>query len=394
MFRFLLAIMIGLVFVSSAFQPARSAEPYDIDVILSLTGPGAFLGNAQAKSMKAIESLVNRGGGINGRPIHFVIQDDQTTPQLAVQITNRLLARHVSIMLGPDIGASCFAVMPIVKNGPVQYCFAPTIHPKAPSYTFSAGVSTKDLALAGLRWLHARGIDKIGLLASTDASGQDGETVTRENVALPELKGMKIVATEHFGTTDINVDAQLLRLKAAGAQLIYVQATGTPFGTVLKDINDTALDLPVLTHSGNINYVQMAQYANFLPKELYFTGLRYEAYAKNGTGAVNDANRQFIAALTAVGVPRPDVTHMLAWDATMISIAALRHLGVNATPAQLRAYIANLHGYAGINGIMDFRDGQQRGLKENGALVVRWDSNKDDFVPVSKPGGYLLSSRK
>jgi hypothetical protein len=38
---------------------------------------------------------------------------------------------------------------------------------------------------------------------------------------------------------------------------------------------------------------------------------------------------------------------------------------------------------------MDFRDGQQRGYKDNAGLVVRWDAPAKQFVPVSLPGGYV-----
>ena len=37
--------------------------------------------------------------------------------------------------------------------------------------------------------------------------------------------------------------------------------------------------------------------------------------------------------------------------------------------------------------MMGFRDGQQRGLQENAALIVRWDATKHSWVPMSKPGG-------
>lgn len=389
MFKSLFALFAAVLFLAIATTRAQSAEPYNVSVILSLTGPGAFLGNAQAKTLAAAEGLINRTGGIGGRPVHFVIQDDATAPATTVQLASAIIAKNPPLFLGPDIGAACYAVLPLVKNGPVQYCFAPTVHPSAPSYTFSAGVSTKDLALTGIGYLRARGLRKIALISSTDATGQDGETVTKESIAAPENSGVQLVAEEHFGTTDINVTAQLSRIKTSGAQAVYAQTTGTPLGTILKGMSDLGLDLPVITNSGNINYIQLEQYTKFLPTEMLFTGLRYQAYKSAGAGPVRDADRQFISAMTAVGVPKPDVTHVLAWDATMISIDALRKLGTNATAAQIREYIAGLHGYAGINGIMDFRDGMQRGVKDNAAMIVRWNEATSDFVAVSKPGGFI-----
>src|SRR6202012_6286137 len=101
------------------------------------------------------------------------------------------------------------------------------------------------------------------------------------------------------------------------------------------------------------------QYSAFVPKELYFTGFRVQAYKTAGAGPVRDADYQFIDAMKSVGIPNPDGTHMTGWDATLVVVDALRHLGTNATAEQLRNYIATLHGYVGINGIMDFRDQQQ-----------------------------------
>ena len=373
----------------TALVPARSgaAEPFTINVLLSLTGPGAFLGTAEAKTLAAIENTVNKTGGIRGMPLHFNIADDQSSPQVAVQLATALKAKNVAVIMGPSYSATCYAVLPLVKEGPVQYCYAPSIHTTAPSFTFSASVSTKDLAFAGMRWFRKRRITKVALLVTTDATGQDGETVVKQDLAAPENRGVELVATEHFNPGDISISAQMERLKSSGAQYVIAWVTGTPFGTVLKGASDAALPIPILTNAGNLSNVQMLQYASFLPKELFFTGFRYQAYKIAGAGPVRDADRQFIAAMATVGVPDPDGTGQQAWDATMIVVNAFKHLGTNATAEQVRAFISGLSGYAGINGIMDFRDGQQRGLQENAAVIVRWDAVKRGWVPMSKPGG-------
>src|SRR5215469_4837504 len=60
---------------------AHAAEPYEINVILPLTGPAAFLGNGEKISLELAEKAMNAKGGIDGRPVKFVIQDDGTSPQ-------------------------------------------------------------------------------------------------------------------------------------------------------------------------------------------------------------------------------------------------------------------------------------------------------------------------
>jgi branched-chain amino acid transport system substrate-binding protein len=58
----------------------RAADPFEINVIISMTGSGAFLGKDQQAVLAAIESQVNKAGGIRGRPIKFAIADDQSSP--------------------------------------------------------------------------------------------------------------------------------------------------------------------------------------------------------------------------------------------------------------------------------------------------------------------------
>ena len=82
--------------------------------------------------------------------------------------------------------------------------------------------------------------------------------------------------------------------------------------------------------------------------------------------------------------------HSFAWDATRVAINALRHLGPNPTSTQLRDAIEQTHSYAGINSLMDFRDGSQRGTPITAVVMIEWSQSADKFVPVSSPGGMPL----
>jgi branched-chain amino acid transport system substrate-binding protein len=378
--RVCIAVVAALVVAGSTSAPASSADPYTIYVVASLTGPGAFLGQAGAKSLEAAEHLINKTGGIQGRPVHFEISDDQTQPAVAVQLANAAIAKGVPAMLGPTLGGTCASTEPLFKNGPVAYCFSPIIRPVAPSFVFSAGPSAYDSTVAGLRWAKTHKMTKVAFINSTDTTGQVFEAAGKTGLQLPGLRGIQLVADEHFSISDVSVTAQLSRIKSSGAQILYINTTGTALGTVLRNAYDLDLDLPIMTVSGNINYTQVGQYASFLPKELYFSGYRYLVHATQPPGPVHDAQQRFIAALKAVGVQRPDLSNTYAWDGTMLVVEALRHLGTKATADQVRQYIATSHNYAGINGIMDFRDSQQRGLQAYATAIVAWEKAKNDFV--------------
>ena len=364
--------------------------PFEINAILSLSGGGAFVGSAENRTLAVIEKYTNAHGGINGRPVHFTVHDDESNPQTTIQLMQALVAQHVQVVLGPNYAASCSVVLPIVVNGPVQYCLAPSVHPGPGSYTFSVGVSTKDQAWAGLRFLRDRGITRIAQLHTIDATGQDGENVIREDLALPEMRDMKVVDTEHFSPSDLTVTAQMSRIKAAGAQAIITWVIGPSLGTVLRSAADGGIDIPILTDAGNLSNTQISQYTSFLPKQLYFTGFRFLGHSMIGPGPVRDAQTAWLNAMHAAGIANPDSTYTLAWDAALVIIDAFRHVGTNATASQVHDYLEQLHGFAGINGLLDFRDGNQRGLTPLAALIVRYDARTSQWIPVSAAGGLPL----
>lgn len=84
-----------LVLLAAWIQPLRAAdEPYDVYIMLPLTGPAAFLGRDEAPAAQALEKYVNAHGGIKGRPLHFVILDDASNPATAIQLANQIIAKN------------------------------------------------------------------------------------------------------------------------------------------------------------------------------------------------------------------------------------------------------------------------------------------------------------
>jgi hypothetical protein len=77
----------------------------------------------------------------------------------------------------------------------------------------------------------------------------------------------------------------------------------------------------------------------------------------------------------------------LVWDPVLIISDALWHIGPDATAEQLRSYLVQSHGFAGINGLYDFHDGSQRGIGIGAVIIDRWDKDKNDVTAVSRGGG-------
>jgi branched-chain amino acid transport system substrate-binding protein len=374
---------------SASASPVAAAEPYKVNVSLGLTGQGALLGSQIRASLKLIEARTNKSGGIKGRPLRFVISDDQTNPQIAVQLFNGYIASKAPIVLGPALTAPCLAIAPLVSsNGPLTWCQTPSVEPARGSYVFTVSASLSDDINVIIRYFRLKGFNRIGIITGNDATGQNVERFVALALTRPENKNLHVVASERFGLTDINVAAQMSRLKAAAPEAIIAWSTGSPWGTLLHGINDSGIDMPIAASPGNMLYTQMAQFADLLPSKLVFPGP--SALKRGGArpGPVRDAQDAFYKAFDSIGA-RPDFGNLICWDAVNIAVNALKTLGPGATANQLRDYIETLHGWAGTQGVYDFADGRQRGVGENAVSIMGWDKAKKDWTLESRPNGYL-----
>ena len=386
--RSLFWVVAGLL--AGLAAPARAVEPYTIEVILPLTGPGALLGATEQKALQQLETVYAKGKEIGGRPLHFAFHDDQSNPQTAVQLANEIIAKKPAVMLGSALVAMCNATTPLVRRGPVEYCFSPGIRPAAGGFVFSGSISTKDLGASLLRYFRLKGWTKFGLITSTDASGQDAARNIHELLAEPENKTLSLVGEQTFNPSDISAAAQIERIKGAQPQALIAWSTGAAIGIVLKAVQDSGLDVPVATTDGNQTYATMERFAAILPKQLYIPSPEWPlADQIHDTPEVKTAKEDFYAALKA-GDMKPDNAAALAWDPALIAFSALRTLGPETTAEQLRAYLAGLKGFAGIKGVYDFPAVPQRGLSEDNVVITLWDKQAQTWTIVSKARGEPL----
>jgi branched-chain amino acid transport system substrate-binding protein len=365
-----------------------AADPFEINAILSVTGSASFLGKAQQTALGVLENQVNKSGGIGGRPVKFVIADDESNPQFGVQLMNAVIAKKAQVVLGSSIVAVCNAIAPIATAAPVvDYCFSPALHPPDGSYAFSTQPSTTDLFIASQVYFKSRGLRKIALITSSDATGQDAERGI--DATYTPQSGMDIVVHEHFNINDVSVAAQMSHIKASGAQAMIAWSTGTPIATILRGAQDAGIELPIMVSNGNLTFAQMHAYASFMPKELLFTAMAPIAPDAIPNGPVKRKAMEYINAFMATGT-RPDTGFLASWDPAVLVVEAFRKLGTGATATQIRDYINGQRGWVGIDGTYDFRAVPQRGLGPSNVIMVKWDPAKDNWVGVSKFGGEPL----
>jgi branched-chain amino acid transport system substrate-binding protein len=382
------AIALVAVFALLSGAGRSAAAPFELDAILSLTGSGSFLGQDEAEGLRLVELSVNRSGGIAGRDIHFNIGDDQSSPQVALQLLTQILTKKPAIVIGSTLVAACNAMIPLTTQGTVLYCLSAGFNPPPDSFAFSYGITTTNLIRVNLDYFRARGFKRIAAILTNDATGQDAERGIRNAVALPANSSLQLVALEHYNVTDVSAAAQMSRIKAAAPDALIAYVSGTPLGTVLHGAAEVGLNIPTAVSGANFNYKEMDQFYSFLPTGLFIATVPGLSPSAVPDGPMKRAIGTYVNATKLPGAHGGAQT-IVGWDPGTIVVSTLRALGTGATALQIRNYITNLHGYFGACGEYDFRN-NPHGLDGNTAVVVHYDLGRREFVPVSRPGGVPL----
>lgn len=394
--RLILRLLVAASFfvLSSASRMAFAADSYDIAVVTSLSGSAAMLGQTGKEALGLAERVINQGGGVQGRPVHFAFYDDETSPQVAVQLASQIKATNPPVILGASLAAQCNAMSPLMQDGPVMYCLSPAPQVTPGTYAFESFVSSDAIIQTLVRYFKARGWTRLGLVTTTDATGQDADRAFAALLKLDEFKGVTIVDQEHFNAADVSVSAPIEKLRAAKPQILVAFTTGAAIGTVFRSLAQAGLDIPVATSTGNEIFSLMNQYRQFLPKELYFG---------SGAGSANGSDlvlgQGTIAAKAAFNEAYktadrvPDFGAEVVWDPAMIVVHALRSLGTEAQASKVRDFISHLDGYEGVSGTYNFGKYPQRGLGSDNVIIVRWNDAKAMFEAVSQTGGQPIVAK-
>lgn len=387
------SIALVALFMSANLRPlpAPAANSISLHVILPLTGSEAYLGQQEKNAIDIAVRFANSKGG---DPVAAVYHDDQSMPQVALQLISQLSADRVPLILGPAGRGTCLAISPVLTKGPVDYCFSPTMHSEAGSYVFMASVDTEDLDRAMIRYARLRGWKRLAIITSTDATGTDANRIFDSLLKESDNQGISFVERQTFNASDISVTAQLSRIKEAKPDVVFAWTTGLGLGTVFRGLSQLGMTAPVATSWGNMTFTQLKNWGDIVPSELLFPTTSWAGEANSGgvDPKVNQALKDLHRAFAAAGA-KPDAGAAVAWDPILIAIRVMRSLGATATADQVRAGLQQFKDFAGINGLYDFTRYPQRGLGEQNAVITRWAPKQQGWEIVSKTMGVPLDTK-
>ncbi len=364
-------ILLAASFILTASGVARAADDeIEIGMATPLTGPAAESGKYGEWGAELAIAEINGQGGVLGRKLKLVIEDDQTTNPGIVAAFNRLASNpDIAVFLGSVRSTQVHAMDPDVRRvaKPVfiggtdpnlTHMGNPWFFRCRPNDTYSAKV----IADFGV---HTLGFKKWALVTSTDAFGSSGnKLLTAELSAL----GASVVTSQGYANQTPDFTPVVLAIKGSDAEVIgsyftYEQDLGV-FARQLRQLGVRLpwVGSPSITDTAALHLAGPALWGTY-------------GIADFNADSSPEAKRYAEAYQAAHHVPADQFS---AWTYDAIHLAAIAIEKAKSTdPKALREAILSIRGYHGAEGTYDF-DANGDGL--HGYNVVKNDHGKIVFI--------------
>jgi len=367
----------GLASALFARSGAAQAADFKIGVVSSMTGPAAPFFREYADGFRAYATHWNARGGVNGRKIALTFVDDESGAVQAVNGYRRVAAdpeTMVAWVAGVSAGGLAIKAvageikLPIVSGGALDALGIP-----AEPYYFKIAPANRDFLTLFVDWVKQRNYKKIAIIGANDAYGQAEQAVLKE---LAAAAGVQIAALETFAVTDTNFSAQLVRVRTAQPDLVYLSATGAPGILIYKQYKQLGLKFPLcmLLSALTESFYQAIGGASeadgvYVPSLLGMLGDR-----------VKGPSSALFKQLTDVLGRRASLGNSLGWDIGLVTEAAIGNS--DGTRQGIRDALDRTKELPAINGPVTYTPQNHIGQDARGLAMVRLSGGK--FIPADE----------
>ncbi|MEE4314125.1 MAG: ABC transporter substrate-binding protein [Desulfofustis sp.] len=255
-------MMMVVLALSLAAAPAVMAETLKVGAILAVTGPAAFLGGPESRTIEMLADEVNQAGGINGKQIELIIKDSGGSPEKAISFAKQLIEEEqVVAVIGPSTSGESMAVKKLFEESrtPLLSCAAAEVivNPVA-SYVFKTPQSDSFAVRRIFMTMQEMGISKIAVLAGNTGFGKAGKEQLQ---AIAPTMGIEIVEAEVYDKDANDLSAVVAKIKANPDVQAVVNWSIVPAQAIVaKNMRQAGWDVPLFqSHGfGNIKYVESA----------------------------------------------------------------------------------------------------------------------------------------
>jgi len=285
-----LAVVPLLLSMSFPFATAAHAETGVTDTTVrigqlgALTGPGYFTGKLVMDGADIVYKEVNKAGGINGRKIEMVRQDDRCDPAAAIGAAKKLIfGDKVFIIHGGGCSNASIGAFPEIKESKVPWVIFASVADSLTSPTtpdiFTTALTASIESASQLEFALSKGAKRIAILSTRDAWGRARYEALMEDF---KKKGITPVADEEIGAEANDATPQALRLQQAKADAVILVTFPKAGAALLRDaakigykpiaIGTTAMgDLPVLAKQvgspGALDNMYAISHVRYMPED-------------------------------------------------------------------------------------------------------------------------------
>jgi branched-chain amino acid transport system substrate-binding protein len=249
MSRILVALALLAAFSASA------QETIKIGLITALSGQSARAGEAITRGLAVAIDELNAKGGVLGRKFELVRRDDEATPAKGVIAARELLFKEkVTVLFGGLDTPVSLAIVPIMNEakmpfmGPWAAGTPITKNGAKENYVFRVSAVDEIVDKAMLQYSQRTfNAKNCGMILVNNPWGESNEKGLTAALA---AKGMKAAGIEKFDGNDVDVVPQLTRLKAAGADCLFLVGNVGPSAQVVKSLDRMGWKPPIVSHWG------------------------------------------------------------------------------------------------------------------------------------------------
>ena len=356
--RFVAAGTLFGLLASSAPALGAARDPITIGAILSISGLYAPLGEPQRNALTLAETQINAHGGVGGRPIHFIIQDDEGKADIAAQLATNLIGQNVALIVGGSLTPTSIAISRVTSAAKVvQIYMTPTesvwnaksgVQPYVFETTPRNAIEADKLIDFAKEKLGAK---KLAVLHDDAPYGQGGSAVV---AAEAQKSNVPIVDDEAFPITSTDMTAQLGKIKESGADTVLIWTASPAAAIAVRQIRQLGLNLHVIGSTGIVS-------DNFL-----------RVAGKDGDGVYADMDLNvthpnpqqsaFLAAYRAAYHVRPANFASFAWDSAHIAALALAKTNGNRDADAVSSAMYALPPYHGTTATYKFSPTDHNGM--------------------------------
>ncbi|MDE1567362.1 ABC transporter substrate-binding protein [Aquabacter sp. P-9] len=239
-------------FAAALSTSAFAAEPVKIGSVVSATGPAAFLGDPEAKTLKLYVEELNKKGGLLGRPVELVLYDDGGDANKARTFATRLVEDDkVIAMVGGTTTGTTMAMIPVFEDAKIPFIsLAGAIEIVEPvrAFVFKTPHTDKTACQKIFEDMKAKGITKIGMISGTDGFGK---SMRAQCLKVIGDYGITVLVDENYGATDSDMTPQLNKIKnTAGIQAVLNPGFGQGPAIVTRNYAQLGIALPLYQSHG------------------------------------------------------------------------------------------------------------------------------------------------